>query len=173
MGHRRRVAVVLEGRRAPRWTVSLARGVAEAPDLVLAGIVLDERQPGGRRPTPAVQRAFDAVDRRVFAPRSPELALTEADPVLDGLPTVGFTAARELIQRLPELELDILLSLVDCQLPSGLASCAREGLWFHRIGIAGAGRGAIPALSEFLRGDEVVGVALMRMTAAGEEAVAR
>ncbi|MCA1587449.1 MAG: hypothetical protein LC744_01870 [Chloroflexi bacterium] len=164
---------MLEGRRAPLWTVSLVRGVAEAPDLVLAGIVLDERQPGGRRPTRAVQRAFDAVDRRVFAPRSPELALTEADPVLDGLPTVGFTAARELIQRLPELELDILLSLVDCQLPSGLASCAREGLWFHRIGIAGAGRGGIPALSEFLRGDEVVGVALMRMTAAGEEAVAR
>jgi len=173
MGHRRRVGIVLEGRRAPLWTVSLVEGVAHAPDLVLAGIVLDERPPGNRRPARASQRVFDVVDRRLLAPQSPELALTKVDPVLDGLPTMRFTTAPDLIQRLRELELDILLSLVDCQLPSALASCAREGLWFHRIGIAGASRGDVPALSEFVRGDVVIGVALMRMTEAGEEVVAR
>jgi hypothetical protein len=173
VAHRRRVAVVLEGRRVPLWTVSLVRGIAEAPDLALAGVVLDERHPDGRRPTRALQRAFDAIDRQLSARMSPELTLTDAGPVLDGLPTLGLTTARDVIQPLRELELDVLLTLVDSQLPSGLASCAREGLWFHRIGVAGAARDGTPGFPEFARGDDVIGVALVRMTEEGEELVAR
>ena len=162
---------MLPGRQAPVWAISLVRAVAESPDLRLAAVVLDERHAARARSRGPLHGMLDAADRRLFSREAGELALTDAGPLLDAVATVRLTTADDVVERLRALDLEVVLTLVDRD-PSRLASCARRGVLFHRIGIAGADPGATPAFAEFANGDDAVGISLVRLSGEGERVVA-
>ena len=110
----------------------------------------------------ALARAYERIDRRLFANADDSLAASEL-PLARALPEVDANAA----EAIRAARLDVLLWLADPPGPDGLADRLGCEIWCVRVGEGGA---EFPLFRELLVGDPVSSLSLVRLARGGRPA---
>jgi hypothetical protein len=150
-----RVVAVLDGPIVPAWVHRVLLEVARSEVAELAGAVLVEAAPPRRG---FAFRAYEALDRRLFAGPDDALAPVDASGLLE----------RAAVGAAPNA--DVLLKLTCAPLPAGLS--ARLGVWsFDHL--EQEARGGVAFFAELARGAPVTGTCLRAQGPHGSRVLAR
>lgn len=133
-----RVAVQLDGLRAPAWVRALLREIRASDLAELALVVLG----GTPEPPPRLLRAYETLDRRLFRVADDPLELVDVSADLDGVPRVGPG------EPLGAAGLDVALDLGSGPARPDLPAAARYGVWCFD-------QGSPPGFWPVFRGDPV------------------
>jgi hypothetical protein len=138
-----RVAVAVPESLVPRWVADCLLHLQREPEVEL---VLRVHSAPAPRAGGALARAYERIDRRLFARPDDSLAPTPLDPVTLRLPE----PEGELAEALRRARVDVLLWLADGAGPGGLAERPGCELWSVRL------------RDGLLAGEAVTGVSLVR-----------
>jgi hypothetical protein len=159
MSARVRVAVALSGPPVPRWVADCLRALQGASGIEL---VLRIRPSPATARGGALARAYERLDRRLFARPEDSLAASELQLARE-LPE----SAVDAIEAIRAMRVEVLLWLAESPCPEGLADRLGCEVWCVRVG---EGSSVSPLHRELLAGDVVSSLSLVRLAAGGRPA---
>lgn len=169
-----RVGVIVDGAACPRWQTRLLGDLRDEPCVELVAVL---RAPADVRVRSRGFRAYERLDRRLFAPPGDAGAIEDASALLDALPGFDLTLgpddaggrslAADSLELLRSLQLDLLLQLGGPALNRHVGEVARLGLWVFAHAEAER-RGAAPYWNEMTAGARTVESQLIARGASGD-----
>jgi hypothetical protein len=160
---RLRVVAVLDGPIVPAWVQRTLLDVASSELAELAGVVFLRDRPARPRRAGLAFRAYQALDRRLFARPDDPLTLVDASALLAGCAAVATPS---------DARADVVLKLTGAPLPPDWRAAAPLGVWsFDHL--ESEGRGGVPFFWEIARGQAATETCLRADTPAGSRALVR